>query len=50
VAILAGLEGQLIAQARATESLELEDLGSATVVADMLSMRHETQYSRLFQS
>lgn len=50
VAILAGLEGQLIALAQATEGLGLEDLGSATVVADMLSMRHETQYSRLFQS
>ncbi len=50
VEILAGLERQLIAQAQATESLGLEDLGSATVVADMLSMRHETQYSRLFQS
>lgn len=50
VAILAGLEGQLIARAQAAETMGLEDLGSATVLADLLSMRHETQYSRLFQS
>jgi urease accessory protein len=28
----------------------LEDLGSATLRADIASMRHETQYSRLFRS
>lgn len=50
VTILAGLEGQLIAKAQAVEPMGLEDLGSATVLADLLSMRHETQYSRLFQS
>lgn len=50
VGILAGLEGPLIARAQAVEPMGLEDLGSATVVADLLSMRHETQYSRLFQS
>lgn len=50
VAILAGLEGQLIAKAQAVETMGLDDLGSATVLADLLSMRHETQYSRLFQS
>jgi urease accessory protein len=50
VGILAGLEEQIIAQAQAAEQLGLDDLGSATVLADILSMRHETQYSRLFQS
>ncbi|MBX9740636.1 MAG: urease accessory protein UreF, partial [Beijerinckiaceae bacterium] len=28
----------------------LEDLGSATLVSDLASMQHETQYSRLFRS
>lgn len=50
VGMLAALEERLIAQARSFEALGLDDLGSATVLADILSMRHETQYSRLFQS
>ncbi|WP_371864065.1 urease accessory protein UreF [Ciceribacter naphthalenivorans] len=50
VAILAGLEPAILQQARLTVDLGLDDLGSATVTADLLSMRHETQYSRLFQS
>ena len=28
----------------------LDDLGSATFRADLASMRHETQYTRLFRS
>ena len=50
VAVLAGLEPLILRQSDAAAGLTLDDLGSATVIADMLSMRHETQYSRLFQS
>ena len=50
VGILAGLEPAILRQAEETCGLGLNDLGSATVIADVLSMRHESQYSRLFQS
>lgn len=50
VAIVAGLEPVILGQAETVCGLGLDDLGSATVIADMLSMRHEVQYSRLFQS
>jgi urease accessory protein len=37
---------------RSPGSLEasLDDLGSATFRADLASLRHETQYTRLFRS
>jgi urease accessory protein len=50
VATVAGLEPAILRQAEEVRGLGLDDLGSATVIADMLSMRHEVQYSRLFQS
>lgn len=50
LAILAAAEEPLLAAAQGTDRLGLDDLGSATVIADTLSMRHEIQYSRLFQS
>lgn len=50
VAIIARLEPAILGQAEQVRALGLDDLGSATVIADMLSMRHEVQYSRLFQS
>lgn len=50
VAIIARLEPAILGQAEEVCALGLDDLGSATVIADMLSMRHEVQYSRLFQS
>lgn len=50
VAIVARLEPAILGQAEEVCALGLDDLGSATVIADMLSMRHEVQYSRLFQS
>ncbi|NGO62412.1 urease accessory protein UreF [Rhizobium daejeonense] len=50
VAILAGLERPVLAQAERTGRLGLDELGSATVLADIASLRHEVQYSRLFQS
>ncbi len=50
LAILASAEEPILAAASEASCLDLDDLGSATVIADMLSMRHEVQYSRLFQS
>jgi urease accessory protein len=50
LAIVAAAEGPLLRAALDVSRLGLEDLGSATVIADTLSMRHEIQYSRLFQS
>lgn len=50
VAILASSESLLLDVASGYSKLGLDDLGSATIIADTLSMRHEAQYSRLFQS
>lgn len=50
VAILAAAEQPILAAATELSRLGLDDLGSATIIAETLSMRHETQYSRLFQS
>lgn len=50
VAILAQLEAEIAAVAvRAAEST-LDDLGSATILADTAAMRHETMGTRLFRS
>jgi urease accessory protein len=48
--ILAALEPPVAAAAQAAISRSPEDFGSATFAADLLSMAHETQYSRLFRS
>lgn len=48
--LLAGLEGEVLDIALEMQSLGLDDLGSASIIAETLSMRHEAQYSRLFQS
>ncbi|KQW29750.1 urease accessory protein UreF [Rhizobium sp. Root274] len=50
VALIAEFEGRILAAVPALEQAGLEDLGSAAIAAETLSMRHETQYSRLFQS
>lgn len=50
VAILAALEPVLAATAARTSSSTLDDLGSATIVADISALRHETMHSRLFRS
>ncbi|MDH4413192.1 MAG: urease accessory UreF family protein [Rhizobium sp.] len=50
LAILAAAEEPILAAASEVSRLRLDDLGSATIIADTLSMRHEAQYSRLFQS
>ncbi len=50
VALLSFLEEVIAEQAEKAVSSTLEDLGSATLVADQMSLRHETQHSRLFLS
>jgi len=48
--VLADLEPDVTATARRAEAASLDDLGSATFRADLASLRHETQYTRLFRS
>ncbi|MFT4003179.1 MAG: urease accessory protein UreF [Rhizobium sp.] len=50
VAILARLEVLLADTARRAAQSTLDDLGSASMQADMASLRHETQGTRLFRS
>jgi urease accessory protein len=50
VAILAGLEALVEELAGQAARSSLEDLGSATVQADIATLRHETQVSRLFRT
>jgi urease accessory protein len=48
--VLAALEGVVSATAERALHASLDDLGSATFRADLASLRHETQYTRLFRS
>lgn len=48
--VLAQLEPVVAATARRALAASLDDLSSATFRADLASMRHETQYTRLFRS
>ena len=48
--VLAALEGAVAATARRALDASLDDLGSATFRADLASLHHETQYTRLFRS
>ncbi|MBM7050015.1 MULTISPECIES: urease accessory protein UreF [Rhizobium] len=50
VAILAALEDIIAEVARRAAQSNLDDLGAATVQADIASLRHETQGTRLFRS
>jgi urease accessory protein len=47
---LAALEPVVVAVGKRALGASLDDLGSATFRADLASMRHETQYTRLFRS
>ena len=47
---LAALESVIAQTAQKSLQGSLDDLGSATFRADLSSMRHETQYTRLFRS
>ncbi len=48
--VMKGLETRILAQAEAMAGTSLEDLASSTPLADICSMRHETQTTRLFRS
>ena len=48
--IIAALEPVVVATARRALEASLDDLASATFRADLASLRHETQYTRLFRS
>jgi urease accessory protein len=50
VAILAALEEEIkFCSSKAAKST-LDDLGTCAMVSDIMAMRHETQYSRVFRS
>lgn len=48
--VTAALADDVVAVASSAETLGLDDLGSAALTIDMLSMIHERQYSRMFRS
>ncbi|HWA20627.1 MAG TPA: urease accessory protein UreF [Devosia sp.] len=48
--LLAALEARVAEIAAQAVSGSIEDLGGATYLADIASMNHETQYTRLFRS
>jgi urease accessory protein len=50
VAIMAGLEEIIADSAASIKNSTLDDLGSFTILADIASLRHETQPSRIFRS
>ncbi|WP_353645809.1 urease accessory protein UreF [Mesorhizobium sp. WSM2239] len=47
---VAALEPLVVTTANRAARSTLDDLGSATFVSDVMAMKHETQYSRLFRS
>lgn len=49
-ATLAALEAPILAMASRAENSSLDDLGSATMMAEIAAMQHETHYSRLFRT
>jgi len=48
--VISSLESDSLAVAARAASSSLADLGSATFVSEIMSLRHETQYARLFRS
>jgi urease accessory protein len=48
--VLAAMEGVIAATAARALISTLDDIGGAALRADLASMRHETQYTRLFRS
>ncbi|MGV3633302.1 MAG: urease accessory protein UreF, partial [Pseudorhodoplanes sp.] len=48
--VLGAMEGVIAATAARALSASLDDIGGAALRADLASMRHETQYTRLFRS
>lgn len=50
VSVIAALEGNLVDTAGRAARSTLDDLGSAAIVSEIMSMKHESHYSRLFRS
>lgn len=50
VATVAALEPVILATAKNAAGSTLDELGSCTVMSDIMSMQHETLYSRVFRS
>ena len=50
VELLAGFEPLALATASRATASSLDDLGGAAFMSDIVAMKHETQYSRLFRS
>lgn len=48
--VVAALEATVLAVAAQAAGATLDDLGGAAPMAEILSMQHETQYTRLFRS
>ena len=48
--VMAALHPLVEASAARAALSDLDDLGSATILSDVASMRHETQYSRVFRT
>ena len=48
--VIARLEPLIPRLVAAALAASLEDVGGAAIMADIASMRHETQYTRLFRS
>jgi urease accessory protein len=48
--VVAALEPVVLDMARGTRNASLDDLGGACFRSDLASIRHETQYTRLFRS
>jgi urease accessory protein len=48
--VIAALEPIVAATAERALAAALDDVGGAAFRADLASMRHETQYTRLFRS
>jgi urease accessory protein len=50
MAVVASLEPAILETARRAVTSTLDDLGSATLLSEIVAMKHETQTSRLFRS
>ena len=48
--VLAGLDDRILESSENYSTLSLDRIGSATMLVDWTSARHETQYTRLFRS
>ena len=48
--VLAALMPEVLETAQTAAASGTEGLGSCTFIADIASMRHETQYTRLFRT